>query len=56
MTGYLATTKAGSEGLSEAERTSLGYAIFDGKIKSHVLFFPEDISNWISAFNRVKSA
>jgi spermidine/putrescine transport system substrate-binding protein len=56
VTGYLATTKTGSEGLSETERTSLGYAIFDGKIKSHELVFPEDISNWITAFNRVKSA
>lgn len=55
-TGYLATTKAGSAGLSEAERTKLGYAIFDGKIKSCELAFPEDISNWITAFNRVKSA
>ncbi|WJR77270.1 extracellular solute-binding protein [Bradyrhizobium sp. NP1] len=56
VNGYLATTTAGSEGLSEAERTTLGYAIFDGKIKSHELSFPDDISNWITAFNRVKSA
>jgi spermidine/putrescine-binding protein len=56
VTGYLATTKAGSAGLSDADRTALGYAIFDGKIKSHQLVFPEDISNWITAFNRVKSA
>lgn len=56
VTGYLATTKAGSQGLSESERASLGYSIFDGKIKSHELVFPEDISNWITAFNRVKSA
>jgi len=56
VTGYLATTKSGSEGLSETERGTLGYSIFDGKIKSHELVFPEDIGNWITAFNRVKSA
>ena len=56
VTGYLATTKAGSEGLSATERAALGYSIFDGKIKSVELSFPEDISNWITAFNRVKSA
>lgn len=54
--GYLATTKAGSEGLSEADRAKLGYAIFDGKIKAVELSFPEDISNWVTAFNRVKSS
>jgi spermidine/putrescine-binding protein len=56
VTGYLATTKAGSEGLSESDRAKSGYAIFDGKIKSQELSFPEDISNWITAFNRVKRA
>jgi spermidine/putrescine-binding protein len=56
LTGYLSTSKAGAQELTEAERKRWGYGILDGSTKHYPLKLPSELAKWIEIWSRVKSA
>jgi spermidine/putrescine-binding protein len=54
--GYISASKLAESGLSAEERRAFGYGIFDGSVKHYLLKFPTNMSMWIEAWSRVKSA
>jgi spermidine/putrescine transport system substrate-binding protein len=55
VSGYLSTSKLGTQDFTAEERKKYGYGVLDGSTKHHGLGFPPAIGKWIEGWNRVKS-
>jgi spermidine/putrescine transport system substrate-binding protein len=54
--GYLSTSKLAQEDFTPDERRHYGFGIFDGTIKHYPQKMPPNMSSWIEAWSKVKSA
>jgi spermidine/putrescine transport system substrate-binding protein len=54
--GYMACSTLGTAELTAEERRDSGYGIMSGETKFYPFKFPDNLSEWIEAWSRVKSA
>jgi spermidine/putrescine-binding protein len=54
--GYMACSTLGTAELTAQERRDSGYGITSGETKFYPFKFPDNLSEWIEAWSRVKSA
>jgi spermidine/putrescine-binding protein len=56
VSGYLSSSAAGGEGMTEEQKLKAGFGIYTGQTKHHPMPLPANLNTWVEAWSAVKSA